>query len=465
MYSLYLAGIAWLVLPVYASVVAEVLPSDLGRFDRIVDSAAAVILVAPVWLGYRGGPILVNRAVVVHELGSPLGRRAVLLPRLIRQAAAYAALAALAADGLAAMGDPSSFGYRLAARSSFVAAVATFTATALTVSWLVVWKTERADPEALPVASRRLVAAANLAAAGGVAAVVVSQRSLTSPIGGVALLGALVLGSAAAWLAAGSVPVHHLWRRATALEGMRSAALSFDFQRVLVSLRRAVDLTEARRFPIPLARRWMPHGLWRYLAGFQRGWNTRFGQLAAGAVAAGAVAIAGPSNGLVAVSISVAGMMTGLELASPVAAAAGQTYLAVHYPRGSMPVLRSHLLTAVASAAVVATLALGWLAGRDDPTTAAGAGGLFVFGTVASAVQGRLGSPDLVGLTDRFGMWLPQVLWVRAFLGPLLCLGLTIVVFHGWLRPDGSGGWALPAAVIVVTALVAAGYPLEKVLP
>lgn len=465
LYSLYLVGLAWLLLPIYSSVLATALPSDLGHFDRIVDIVAAVIVVAPVWFGHRGGPILVNRAVVLHELGSPLSRRAVLLPLLARQAVAYAVVAALATEALSVLGGSSASPYGQAARSSLVAGVATLAAVALTVGWLVVWKAEPGDPESLPAAARRSLGMVDLAASVSVLAVVASGRSLTSPIGVAALLATAVVGVVTAWLAAGSVPINHLWRRATALEGMRSAALSFDFQRVLVSLRRAVDQTEARRSPVPLARRRMPRGLWRYLAGFEQGWNTRLSQLVVGTAAAGFVATAGPSNGLVALSISAAGIVVGLELASPLAAAAGQTSFAVHYPRGSAPVLRSHLVTAVASAAVLAALALGWLAFGDGPNAALGGVGLFLFGAVAAAVQARLGSPDLLWLTERFGIFVAQALWVRALLGPLLSLALTIVVFHGWLRPDGHGGWSLAAIGIVVFALVIAGYPLERMLP
>ena len=57
LYGLYLAGLAWLLLPMYASGVALVLPSDVGSIERIVDVAAAVALVASVWFllaGVRG---------------------------------------------------------------------------------------------------------------------------------------------------------------------------------------------------------------------------------------------------------------------------------------------------------------------------------------------------------------------------------------------------------------------------
>lgn len=459
LYSLYLAAIAWLVIPMYASAVAQVLPSDIADFSRLVDVAAALALATPIWFGYRGGPFLVNRAVVLHELGSPLDPRGVLAPRLARQAVAYAALAGLAANALTAMGDPEEFGYRLAARNSFVAAVAVLAAVLQIPGWLVAWKAGRGRRRPWPAV------AANLAGTAVVGAVVVVDRSLSSPLGLAALAVAAVSGAASAWTVLGRVPVPHLWRRATALDEMRSAALSFDFQRVLVSLRRAVDQTEAHRSPIRLARRWMPRALWRYLASVERGWNTRLGQVVAGAVAAALVVRADPANGVVALALAAAGMIVGFELASPIASTAGQIWFGVHYPRGSSPVLRGQVLTSVVIALVIAAAALGWVAGSQPAGTALASAGLFAFGTLAAAVQGRLGSPDLAWLADKLGTMVAPALWIRALAGPILCLALTVVVSHGWLRPDGYTPWPALTLVVVSAAVVVACYPLEKTLP
>ena len=463
LYSLYLAAIAWVVIPMYASAVAQVLPSDIADFSRLVDVASALALVAPIWFGYRGGPFLVNRAVVLHELGSPLDPRGVLAPRLARQAVAYAALAGLAANALTAMGDPEEFGYRLAARNSFVAAVAVLAAVLQTPGWLVAWKARRSGPST----SRRPwpAVAANVAATAAVGAVVATDRPLSSGVGLAALAAAVVLGAASAWSVLSRVPVPHLWRRATALDEMRSAALSFDFQRVLVSLRRAVDQTEAHRSPVRLARRWMPRALWRYLASVERGWNTRLGQVVAGAVAAALVVRADPANGVVALALAAAGMIVGFELASPVASTAGQIWFGVHYPRGSAPVLRGQVATAAVIAVVISAAALGWVAGTETAGTALASAGLFAFGTLAAAVQGRLGSPDLAWLADKLGTMVAPALWIRALAGPILCLALTVVVSHGWLRPDGYTPWPALTLAVVAAAVVVACYPLEKTLP
>lgn len=459
LYSLYLAAIAWLVIPMYASAVAQVLPSDIADFSRLVDVAAALALATPIWFGYRGGPFLVNRAVVLHELGSPLDPRGVLAPRLARQAVAYAALAGLAANALTAMGDPEEFGYRLAARNSFVAAVAVLAAVLQIPGWLVAWKGGRGRRRPWPAV------AANLAGTAAVGAVVVLDRSLSAPLGLAALTAAVVLGAASGWSVLGRVPVPHLWRRATALDEMRSAALSFDFQRVLVSLRRAVDQTEAHRSPVRLARRWMPRALWRYLASVERGWNTRLGQVVAGAVAAALVVRADPANGVVALALAATGMIVGFELASPIASTAGQIWFGVHYPRGSSPVLRGQVLTSAVIALVIAAAALGWVAGSEPAGTALASAGLFAFGTLAAAVQGRLGSPDLAWLADKLGTMVAPALWIRALAGPILCLALTVVVSHGWLRPDGYSPWPALTLAVVSAAVVVACYPLEKTLP
>lgn len=465
LYSLYLAAIAWVVIPMYASAVAQVLPSDIADFSRLVDVASALALVAPIWFGYRGGPFLVNRAVVLHELGSPLDPRGVLAPRLARQAVAYAALAGLAANALTAMGDPEEFGYRLAARNSFVAALAVLAAVLQTPGWLVAWKTRRAGTSPAGRARPWPAVAANVAGTAAVGAVVAADRSLSSAVGLAALAAALVLGAASAWSVLSRVPIPHLWRRATALDEMRSAALSFDFQRVLVSLRRAVDQTEAHRSPVRLARRWMPRALWRYLASVERGWNTRLGQVVAGAVAAALVVRADPANGVVALALAATGMIVGFELASPIASTAGQIWFGVHYPRGSGPVLRGQVATAAVIALVISAAALGWVAGTEPAGTALASAGLFAFGTLAAAVQGRLGSPDLAWLSDKLGTMVAPALWIRALAGPILCLALTVVVSHGWLRPDGYTPWPALTLAVVAAAVVVACYPLEKTLP
>ncbi len=456
LYSLYLAGIAWLLLPVYGNGLAVVLPSDVAGFDRTRDVLSACAVAGSVWIGFRGGPLLLNRAAVLHELGSTRSSRQVLIPRFLRQAVAYAALAAVGVTVLLAMSDAESFGFAEAGRSSVVALLAMFAAVSQAVGWLVVFKAP--DGPRLPIAVVDALVVIGLAGA------VAAGADLASGVGLGVLLGASVVSLGSAILALDHVPVDHLWRRAMALEDMRSAMQSFDFQQVLVSLRRAVDHSE-RRGPTPnLARPWMPLALWRYLATAQHGLLPRLGQFAVAAAGAGLlVAFADPADGIVALAVAAIGFVVGIELSSPVAATAGQMVFLVHYPRGSMSVLRRQTTTAVLLGLVVGLIALGWQVALD-PVVGGSVLALFVFGTLAASAQGRLGSPDLAQLATVLGPGgLGPILWARALLGPILSIALTIVVSHRWLRPsDIVAPWETFALFVVVGAFALATFPLEK---
>ncbi len=456
LYSLYLAGIAWLLLPVYGNGLAVVLPSDFGGFARTLDLLAAGAIVSAAWIGYRGGPFLVNRAGVIHELGSPRSRRSSMLPRLLRQGVAYAALAAIAVTVLLAMSDAESFGFAEAGKTSVVAIAAMLIAVAQAECWLIVWKGDHPP--------RPAIIASNVVVAGGIVALVAFGQSLETWIGALALAAGLAVSGTAAIVLLERVPVDHLWKRASALEDMRSAMLSFDFQQVLVNLRRAVDHSEGRRVRVRLARRWMPLQLWRYLASIEHGIVARLGQFAVSGLAIAAFLVfADPADGVVALAIAGIGFVVGIELSAPVASTAGQSVFVVHYPRTSIPILRRQVATATVLAAVLASASMGWKI-AIDPTVGLAILGLLAFGTLAASAQGRLGSPDVAQMASILGpSGIGPALWARALLGPLLTLGLTIVVSHGWLHPDPSRGpWPSLVLVLVVIAAVVATYPMEK---
>lgn len=455
LYSLYLAAIAWLLLPIYGNGLALVLPSDVSGFERTLDVMAALAVVGSAWIGFRGGPFLINRAGVLHELHSPRRLRSTLLPRLLRQGVAYSALGAIAVTVLLAMSDAESFGFSEAARTSLIAMVALLAAVFSAVGWLVVFK--GTDP------NRGKIAAANLVAATPLVILVGADVTLASAAG-IGALGFAFVGSLlTAVLVLDAVPVDHLWRRASALEDMRSAMLSFDFQQVLVSLRRAIDQTEGRP-KANIARPWMPLQLWRYLASVEHGWLARLGQFS---VAAAGVALllifTDPADGVIALAIAGIGFIVGIELSSPVASTTGQVVFLVHYPRPSTSILRRQTSTAVVLATVLGLIAVGWKVAIDPPI-GLGVLGLFVFGTLAASAQGRLGSPDLAQMANLLGPGgLGPALWARALLGPVMVLALTIVVSHGWLHPDEiDAPWETLIMLIVIGAAVVATYPLEK---
>ncbi len=455
LYSLYLAMIGWFLLPLYGAGLAVVLPSNVSGFGRARDLTVVVAVAGSAWIGYRGGPFLINRAGVLHELGSPRRLRDSMLPRLLRQAVAYGALTAIAVTVLLALSDADTFGFGEAGASSVVVAIAMMCSVFSAVGWLVVFKGAPRHP--------RLIVAANVIVALSITALVAAGESLWSAAG-VAVLGAgFAISGGVAILSLDDIPVEHLWRRASALEDMRSAMLSFDFQQVLVSLRRAVDHTEGRK-RANLARRWMPTHLWRYLASIESGWLARVGQfLVAGVGAALLVALADPADGVTALAIAAIGFVVGIELASPVAATTGQIVFLVHYPQSSATILRRQTLTAVMLSLVLGLASIGWRIIEDLPT-GLGVVGIFSFGTLAAATQGRLGSPDLSKLASVLGpTGIGPALWARAMLGPLLIVAFTIVVSHGWLHPDElNAPWGSATAVLVIVAALIATFPLEK---
>ena len=208
----------------------------------------------------------------------------------------------------------------------------------------------------------------------------------------------------------------------------------------------------------------MPLHLWRYLASIESGWLAKLGQfLVAGAVAASLVAFADPADGVVALAIAGLGFIVGIELSSPVAATTGQIVFLVHYPKPSASILRRQTLTAVLLAVVLGLASVGWKSIVDLPT-GLGVLGIFSFGTLAAATQGRLGSPDLAKLVSTLGpTGIGPVLWARAMFGPLLTVGFTIVVSHGWLHPDELDvPWESASVLMVIFAALIATYPLEK---
>ncbi len=455
LYSLYLAGIAWLLLPVYGNGLAVVLPSDVSGFERTLDVMAAVVIAGSAWIGFRGGPFLINRAGVLHELLSPRRLRTSLLPRMLRQGVAYAALGAIAVTVLLAMSDAESFGFAEAARSSVVAMLAMLVSVGCAVGWLVVFKGVSRH--------RGVIGVVNLIVAALVAGLVAAGVSLASGTG-LGVLGICVVGSTiVAMISLDLVPVDHLWRRASALEDMRSAMLSFDFQQVLVSLRRAIDHTEGRS-KANVARPWMPLQLWRYLASVEHGWHARLGQFVIAVTATAMILVwTDPADGIIALAIAGIGFVVGIELSSPVASTTGQLVFLVHYPRPSASILRRQTATAVALALVLGSIAVGWKI-AIDPAIGISVLGLFVFGTLAAAAQGRLGSPDLAQMASILGPGgLGPALWARALFGPMMALALTIVVSHGWLHPDPlNAPWETLVMLVVLGAAVVATYPLEK---
>jgi len=456
LYRLYLAGMAWLFLPFYAEVLSIVLPSAWAQFAEAFDVIVVVVIGAGLWSGARGGPLMVTRPVILHELGSPVSRRRLLLPWLIRQAAAWAIAAAVMATVVSVLADAAVFTYESVVPPSVAALLAAWAAVFLAVSTMVATH----QPELrVRLGAGVLVMVAIVVVA---VAVGVSMRTWAGlgVVGAVAVASTL-LGAAVVPFA----PIEPMWRRATAVESMRSSLQQLQFQRAVLDLRHA---TEQPPFGTERYLAWnrLPLGLWRHIAGVQHtpGWHLARLVVLTGALAA-LFWLGDLSQGVVALAMSGCALFIGIELSGAVAATADQMTFAVHYPRGSGVILRGQVLTAALIAAGLGLIAaVGQIS--NAPRSVVGVLVLCAMGAFGGSVQSRLGSPDVAALLSKYGpKMLSNVLWARALLGPLMLLATTILVYHQFFS---AAPLAAPLdyliGALMLTAFALSSYPLERSL-
>ena len=456
LYRLYLACMAWFFLPFYGALFNELLPSEWSQFDIAFDLVVIVICLAGVWSGARGGPFMVSRAVILHELGSPASRRRLLLPWLVRQAAAWAMAAAVAATVIIVLADQESFGYRVALLISLAAILAAWSGVFLAAATLVA---THESGQALRTGSGiALIVAAVIGA-------VIADISLSEWTGIVVLAIVACASTGLTAHALATVPVEPLWRRATAVESMRSSLQQFQFQRVLVDLRNA---TEQPPFSTGSRIAWpgLALPLWRYLAAVQHSLVWHVLRLATFTAGTAALFWWGDlEQGIVALGLAGFALLIGIEVSGAVSATADQLAFVVHYPRGSGRILRGQVLTSVLIATFLGACAV---AGRvaSEPRAAAGVLVICLAGALGAAVQARLGSPDVARLLARFGPeMLSNVLWGRALLGPLMVLSTTVAVYHQFLRVEPvSDQLYLLIAVLIAAASIVSTVPLERAL-
>ena len=454
LYALYMAAMMWIFLPFWASGLAEVLPSDWEEFDRWFDIAASGVGFLGAWSGIRGGPLMLTRSAIVHELGAPVSKRMLLLPWLARQAVAWALVAGVLATVALVLADRDAFTYSDALAVSLVALLATLSSINVAVALLAALRGGFATKPLL-------ASAAILLAAPVVLLVVAGSFPTAAGMTGLALLA--VASSGVAFYALEGVPVPLLWKRAWAVEAVRSSTQSLDFQRVLLDLRNATERPAygVRRL---LVLRRLPRALWRHIAGVQHTWQWHVVRLVAAATLLGLLTWSGAtSQGMVALGLAAASLLLGLEVTGALAATADQPTFVVHYPHGSRRVLIGQTTTTIAIASAIAGVVIvGKLTGSVTTTT-----GIFliaVAGAIGASIQARLGSPDLAKMISTFGVeQVSAILWLRALLGPLLVIATTVLVFHQFLRPDQvEGPFGAGIAIVLFAGLLVATSPLEK---
>ena len=457
LYLLYLSLLAWFMLPFYGVLFNEVMPSEFSNYDAAFDVAVIGVCVFGVWSGVRGGPLMLNRAAILHELGSPLSKRRLLLPWLLRQATAWAIAAAVVATIALALADQDAFGYPTAITASLAALLATLTASFAGTTCMVATHGDETTRTALVTAASTAIAIVVVAKAVGV--------TFVSGTGLLVLLLACAVVAASAVVALESAPVEPLWHRAAAIDSMRSSLQQVDVQRVLLDLR---NVAERPPYAVrsSLARQWMPIPLWRYLAAVQHtiGWH-----VARLAIFTGAIGLmfwrSDPSQGVVALAMAGIALLLGLELSGPIAATADQLSFLVHYRTRSSRLLIGQVLTALAVAVALLALVSLYRIGTS-PRTVAGVLLIAGIGAMGASMQARLGSPDVAAILAKYGVVnLSKILWARAFAGPMVVLVTTAAVFHQFFRPEPLSPWLYAVIALgFAGSLATSARPLEKMV-
>lgn len=448
LYTLYLAGFGWILLPVYISALTFLFPSQWDHIDDALNLGVPLLGLVGIWSGVRGGPMLLSRSGVLHELLSASSRRAMLAPHLARQTVMWMIVAAYVACGCWAMSRSETFGYGTLMTVSGVAALAAASSSFQAVLWLVAGHTDDNS------ARRLVVAAAVSVPLAQTVALLIGLRFTTSWGLGV-LLATVVVAALSAIVALEWAPVEKFWRRAVALESMRSAMMTFDFQRVILDLRKVTEQPLAgtstaipSRFLVPLWRLWaaMRHNL---------GWH--IGRLAVLAgVVSGMYWWGDLGQGLVTLVAAACMFLVGVEISGPVAATASERAFLVHYPLGLGAVLLAQVTTTVLVGLFIGALIVGFGLVQSSPVTL-GLLLLMLLGVLAATVQARLGSPDMAALVEKFGSDIARkVLLVRATLGPLLLFAATIGIYHQFFNNDVAGvPWVVSSGFVGCIGLAA----------
>ncbi len=459
LYVLYLVALSWFVLPVYGRALALLFPSHSPMFGRWLDVALAAASLGALWWGMEGGPLVVSRAAVVHELGSPTSRFRVLAPRLTRQALTGATFSGVGGAMLLAMNGGAH--QEEMAEATVVSVVCGLVAAATVlqaVGWFVAFRAHSGP--------RAILGGINAACSVAVLGFVSTGASLRTGEGVALLAGVCAVAAVVAMLSLRWVPVDRLWRRAGALESMRSAMQTFDFQRALLDLRRANDRQDPAT--LRLAQPWMPLPLWRQLSSMQHQAARHLLRVVAlGGSMAAIVALADVREGLVILALAACSGMLGFEFSTGLAATADQGIFVVHYRRGSGSVLRGQLLVSLGFTLLVAVVLVSWRF-IHAPAEALLVILLCGYGALGAGLQARLGSPNLGEFVDKVGFsMVGPLLWGRAMLGPVVLLAGALVLEHRLFHHDfiEDAEWSFVAAAVAVVAAVVVTSPIEKKPP
>lgn len=429
MWPLYLFLVTWLVLPVYATIIAGLLPlgdADIDRFLKLIIIFTGLLAW---WSGFRGGPLLMSEAQVLLGLSDPSGLPARIA--VLRQALFVGGFFGIGTAWLTAMAAGGNPEWALSAQRTLVGFEVGIAVVCLAVLWNVDgprWL----DRGAAFVISALIVTAALLGE---------TVESLLGPLGILAFL-ALAL----AVVRSPDIRFDQLWGRSRVLAELQYGAALMDYRSALASLRASRDGPRVPRGRPGTGR--LPVWLWRPLRSLAGSPSLVFVRIVA--MVGGVALFLSVLQDTAARLVAVAGVLAigAVDLTTPLASVVSRPLLT----RSSRIPAR---VTLVAETIVGITLTLGagmagWaiVSGIPGEVHAPAVVAVTIAAGASSVIQARLGSPDLGSIISRFGPERVQGTLATRAAAPVVALLLTvsgvIALTKSWnpvLAVLLAGGW------------------------
>lgn len=406
-WPMYVFLMAWIVLPVYAGIAANILPLEDVDVDRFLAMLVALGGLLAAWSGLRGGPLLLSEAQVL--LGLAGGRTLPTRVAVARQALFVGGFLGLGVAWLTALATGGTPPVVESVQRTGLGVEAGVSIVCLAVLWNVDggWLIDR-------LAAVTLAGFMAFAALGG------ATPEAHLGLMGLITLAALIL----AVVRAPDLRVDHLWTRSLVLAELQYGAALADYRSALAALRSARDGQRVARGRPGSGR--LPVWLWRPFRSLGGSpWMVLIRVVGmVGGVALTLILLDGVAAQLAAVAGILA--VTAVDFTTPLASVVAHPIL----NRGSRIPER---ITLVAESAVGIGLTLvAGLIGFAIANATSGAQHAVSIAAIAlaagasSTVQARLGNPDIASIIDRLGPERVQTtLAIRAAV-PVVLLFLTV---------------------------------------
>jgi hypothetical protein len=430
LWPMYLFLVSWIVLPVYATIVAGLLPLGDADIDRLLALVIVLAGVVACWSGIRGGPLLMSEAQVLLGLSGKSGVPSRIA--VMRQALFVAGFFGLGVAWLTAMAAAGSPDWGVSAQRTVVGFELGVSVVSLAVLWNV---------DGMPWLDRGFAVLVSAL----IATSALTGQSIESQLGPLGLLALVVFIMAV--VRAPDIRFDRLWGRSLVLAELQYGAALLDFRSALAALRSSRDgprVPRGRR-----GTRGLPVWLWRPLRSLRGSPSLVVVRLVAmvGGVALFLVVLQGTTARLAAIAAVLA--IGAVDLTTPLASVVDRPLLT----RSSRIPARLTLLSE-ATFGILLTVAAGvagWAIVSQMPGElhAPAIAAVALAAGASSAVQARLGSPDLGAIITRFGPQRVQGVLATRAAGPIAALLLTVSGVAALTRQ-----WNPSLAVILVVGWV-----------